>query len=187
MVMEISNSVLGYLRVAMWATAAFLLSLPALAMQFFPAAGVDWNATDFVIMGVMLLVACSLVELGLRLARNNLSYVAGAIVAVGTGFVTVWANLAVGMILSERNPENFVFLGVIAIALAGGMRTRFSARGLSRSTLAAGMVQGLIGLVVAVAGLDNLYTATLIGAFALPWLLAAGLFHWAAQDARIQA
>ena len=185
--MEISNPVLGYLRLAMWGTAALLLSLPALAMQFFPAAGVDWSAADFVVMGVMLLVACSLVELGFRLARNNLAYVAGAIVAVGTGFVTIWANLAVGMILSERNPENLVFLGVIAIALVGGLITRFSARGLCRGTLAAGVVQGLIALVVAVAGLDDLYTAMLIGAFALPWLLAAGLFHWAAQDARVPA
>ena len=185
--MEISNSVLGYLRVAMWAAAAFLLSLPALAMQFFPDAGVDWDATDFVIIGVMLLVACSLVELGFRLARNNLAYVAGAIVAVGTGFVTIWANLAVGMILSERNAENFIFLGVIAIALVGGMVSRFSARGLARSTLAAGIVQGLIGLVVAAAGLDDLYTATLIGAFALPWLLASWLFRWAAQDAHALA
>jgi len=182
--MEISNSVLGYLRVAMWATAAFLLSLPALAMQFFPDAGVDWDARDFIIMGVMLLVACSLVELGLRLARNSLAYVAGAIVAVGTGFVTIWANLAVGMILSERNPENLVFLGVIAVALAGAVMTRFAARGMSRSMLTAGVLQGLIGLVVAVTGLDNPYTAMLIGAFALPWLLSAGLFHWAAQDAR---
>jgi len=51
----------------------------------------------------------------------------------------------------------------------------------------AGALQGRIGLVAAVTGSDNPYTAMLTGAFALPWLLSAGLFHRAAQDARAAA
>ena len=40
----------------------------------------------------------------------------------------------------------------------------------------------LIGITVFAAGLDDLYTASLIAAFALPWLLAAGLFQLSAQQ-----
>jgi hypothetical protein len=130
----------------------------------------------------LLLVACSMVERGFRLASNNQANDAGAIVAVGTGFVTIWANLAVGMILSERNLENLVFLGVIGIALVGAFFARFRAQGMAKAMLAAGIAQGVIALVVAVAPLDDLYTAGLIGAFALPWLLSAALFRQAAGD-----
>ena len=43
-------------RIAMWGTAAFLLLLPAVAMQF--TSEVDWGPGDFMVMGVMLLTAC---------------------------------------------------------------------------------------------------------------------------------
>jgi hypothetical protein len=151
-------------------------------MAFFPAWGVDWSASDFLIMGTLLLIACSLIEVGIRMARNNLSYFAGTVFAVGTGFVTVWVNMAVGMILSERNAENLVFLGVILVALVGAFLARFRAQGMAKAMLAAGALQGLIALVVAVSGLDDLYTSMLIGAFALPWLLSAALFRQAAGD-----
>ena len=180
--MEATSKIFSVMRVLMWASAAFLLSLPAIAMQFFPDSGVDWDGRDFLIMGTMLLIACSLVEVGIRMARNNFSYFAGTVFAVGTGFVTVWVNLAVGMILSERNLENLVFLVPILIALIGAFVVRFRAEGMAKATASAGIVQGLIASVVAVVPLDNLYTSMLIGAFALPWLLSAALFRQAAGD-----
>jgi hypothetical protein len=178
--METINKIFDYVRVAMWAGAAILLSLPWLAMRFFPEAGVNWTGSDFIVMGALLLIVCGTVEFGARMSENLL-YRVGVIVAVGTGFLTVWVNLAVGMILSEGNPENLVFLGVLAIALIGAFVVRFSARGMARVMLAAGIAQALIAAVVAVVKLDDLYTATLIGLFALPWLLSAGLFHLAAE------
>ena len=180
--MEATSKFFSVMRVLAWGGAAFLLSLPAIGMRFFPEWGVDWSLSDFVIMGTMLLIACSLVELGIRLAHNNLSYFAGTVFAVGAGFVTVWVNMAVGMILSEDNPENLVFLGVILIALVGAFVARFRAGGMAKAMLAAGIVQGLIALAVAAFRLDDLYTSTLIGAFALPWLLSAALFRQAAGD-----
>jgi len=176
-----AKGILGWWRVAMWGGAALLLSLPAIAMSFFPEAGVDWSGSDFVLMGVMLFVACATVEVGAHLA-DNVPYLGGVIFAVGTGFVTVWANLAVGMIQDEGNPANLVFLGVLALAVLGTLAVRFKARGMSNVMLATGAAQALVGLSVAVGGLDDLYTASLISAFALPWWLAAGLFRLSAGN-----
>ena len=170
----------GYWRVAMWGTAAALLSLPAIAMAFFPEAGVNWTGSDFVVMGVLLTLACVAVEIGARLA-DNLPYLAGVIFAVGTGFVTVWVNLAVGMIRSEDNTENLVFLGVLALALVGSLVVRFKARGMVKVMLATGALQAAIGIAVFATGLDELYIASLIAGFALPWLLSAGMFHLSAH------
>ena len=179
--MERVSGILGLWRVAMWGGAALLLSLPAIAMNFFPAAGVDWSGSDFVIMGVMLFIACVAVEVGAHMA-DNFPYLGGVIFAVGTGFVTVWANLAVGMIGNEDNAANLVFLGVLALAVIGTLVVRFQARGMSNVMLATGAVQALVGVYVAVAGLDDLKTACLIAAFALPWWLSAGLFRLSANS-----
>ena len=175
-----STGILGWWRVAMWGGAAVLLSLPAIAMSFFPNAGVDWTGSDFVVMGAMLLIACAAVEVGAHLA-DDFAYLGGVVFAVGTGFVTVWANLAVGMIQDEGNPANLVFAGVLALALLGTLAVRFKARGMSNVMFATGALQALVGLYVVLAGLDDLYTASLISAFALPWWLAAGLFRLSAN------
>ena len=113
---------------------------------------------------------------------TDLLHRAGVIVAVGTAFLTVWVNLAVGMIQGEGNPMNLAFLGVLAIALFGAFAVRFAAQGMARVMIAAGIAQALIGVMVALAGLEQLYVAALIGLFALPWWLAAGLFQAAAKS-----
>jgi hypothetical protein len=181
--MEQPNKIFVALRFLMWGTAALLLALPAIAMRAWPDAGVDWTGSDFVVMGMMLLVACGLVEVGIRLARNNFAYFAGTVFAVGAGFITVWVNLAVGMILSENNMENLVFLGVLAIALVGAVAARFEAPGMARAMLAAAAAQAAIGIVVGIAGIDQPYVAMLIAAFAVPWLLAAACFRAASRGA----
>lgn len=175
-----STGILGMWRVAMWGGAALLLCLPAIAMSFFPAAGVNWSGPDFVLMGVMLFIACVAVEVGAHVA-DDFPYLGGVVFAVGTGFVTVWANLAVGMIGDEGNPANLVFLGVLALAVLGTLASRFQARGMAKLMLAVGALQALVGVSVAAAGLDDPKTGTLIAAFALPWWLSAYLFHLSAN------
>jgi hypothetical protein len=152
-------------------------------MRWWPEAGFDWTGADFVVMGIMLFIACGLVEVGMRLARNNFAYFAGTVFAVGTGFVTVWVNLAVGMILSEHNMENHVFLGVLAVALVGAFAARFVAPGMAKAMIAAAAAQALIGIVVGVAGMEEPYAALLIAGFAVPWLLAAACFQAASRGA----
>lgn len=163
-------------RVAMWGTAALLLAAPAIAMQF--TTEVDWDAFDFLVMGALLAIACAAVELAAR-ASGNGSYRLAAIVAVGIAFLTVWANLAVGMIGSEDNPYNLLFGGVLGVALLGAMLARFRPGGLALAMVVAGMAQ------FAVAGFG--YSGDPRGGtfsllFAAPWFLSAALFHNAAGN-----
>ena len=73
---------------------------------------------------------------------------------------------------------------LIAIAIIGrGFEVAFGpVGGMVLTMLASAIAQTLIALYVAVVGLDELYIALLIGLFALPWLLSAGLFQAAARQ-----
>ena len=162
-------------RIVMWGTAAFLLVLPAIAMQVTPE--VDWTASDFVVMGAMLGTACIACELVAREFGSG-SYRIAAIIAVGTAFVTVWANLAVGMIGDEDNALNLLFGAVLAIALVGAIAADFKPAGMSRAMAITGIAQGLAGAV----GLgDDPRGAAFSMALALPWFASAWLFRRAAR------
>lgn len=164
-------------RVLMWGGAALLLLTPALAMQFF--AEVQWDGADFAVMGVMLLAACSACELAARASADG-SYRLAALIGIGTMFLTVWTNLAVGMIGSEDNGFNLLFGGVLALVLVGAMLVRFKARGLALVMVAAAIAQAAIG--GAGYGADP-RGAIFSMAFALPWLSSAALFWNAGRTA----
>jgi hypothetical protein len=163
-------------RLLMWGTAAGLLLLPAIAMQY--TAEVNWGPEDFIVMGVLLAGACGIVELGAYLSRSPW-YRLGFAVAVFAGFVTVWVNLAVGMIHSEDNFENLVFVGVLAIAAIGALIARFRAAGLVWAMVAAAVAQAACAVFAAV--IDSLYVGFLVLCFSGLWLVAAGLFWKAAR------
>lgn len=170
------------LQKAMWGGAAAFLLFPAVAMHF--TTEVHWTASDFVLMGLLLGVACGAVEAGMRLS-DHLAYRAGVVAAVGGGFLLVWVNLAVGLIGDEDHPANRMYLGVLATGLVGALLARFRARGMMRSMLAMAAAQVLVPMVAVLArGTDpaspapELVGATLV--FLVPWLLAAALFRLAA-------
>ncbi|MBJ6980873.1 hypothetical protein [Luteimonas sp. MC1572] len=169
------------LRPWMWGGAACLLLLPALAMQL-GAPGVVWTAEDFVAMGLMLAVACGLYELGAWL-DGGFAYRAGFGLAVLTAFLTVWVNVAVGMLGDEGNRANIMFAGVLAIAALGAILGRGRAPGMSWAMFAAACAQ----LMAAGAGLAMGFAAlevSLTACFALPWLAAGLLFLWAKPAAQ---
>lgn len=73
---------------------AALLLIPLVAMQF--TYEVDWDVSDFVIMGILLLVTglgCELVMRSVPRVRNRL-LICAAILFV---FLLIWAELAVGV------------------------------------------------------------------------------------------
>jgi cytochrome bd-type quinol oxidase subunit 2 len=75
-------------------TIAGLLSLPLIAMQF--TSEVDWNAFDFIIMGILLLAAglgCELVLRKVKKASHRLA-ICFSILFI---FLLIWAELAVGI------------------------------------------------------------------------------------------
>ena len=162
-----------------WGGAAALLALPLMVMRF--TREVVWTGSDFVVMGALLAIACGAYELAAR-ASGSFAYRAGAAVAIVAALLTVWVNLAVGMIGGEDNPFNLVFLGVIALALGGAAVARFRAAGMVRAMAAAAAAQFLAGA----AGLSaDLRGGILSAGFALLWLLSAWLFRKAERSERV--
>lgn len=168
------------LRPFVWAGAVCLLLLPAAAMRFFPDAGVHWSGMDFVVMGALLAGACGLYELGARLGRAR-AYRAGFGLAVLTGFLTVWVNLAVGMLGDEGDPANLSFLGVLAMAALGSATARFQPAGMAKAMFATAAAQLVVVGVALAMGRFAAPELALGACFALPWLLAGALFRRAAR------
>lgn len=170
------------LRWLMWAGAAGLLLLPAVAMRFTPE--VAWTASDFVFMGALLAAAGSAVEVGMRLPGDG-RYRAGVFVAVGGAFVMLWANAAVGLIGSEAHAANLLYLGVIAVAVVVAVAARMRPRGLAMATGTALALHGAIGAAAVALGWSGrplqVMGVTLV--FALPWAMATLLFRASARRA----
>lgn len=164
-------------RLAIWGGAAVLLAIPAVAMRF--TSEVDWGPEDFIVMGVLLAIACAGYEVATRLS-SNWAYRAGAAIAILTCFLTVWVNLAVGMVGDEDNPANLLFGVVILVAILGSILSGFRARGIARSMQAAALAQGVMAVYALVAG--DTVAALPIAFFMVPWLLGAHLFLRAARD-----
>lgn len=160
------------MRLLVWGTAACLLLLPLVAMQF--TAEVDWDGRDFLLIGGMLLIACVCYELGVWIS-DNLAYRAGFGMAVITAFLLVWVNLAVGMIGDEGDAVNLWFGGVLIIGLVGAGLARFQPRGMARTLVLMTLAQAAIALTALIAGWDE-RGAILSGCFALLWLAAAAMF-----------
>ncbi|MCL6712406.1 hypothetical protein M8R20_36055 [Pseudomonas sp. R2.Fl] len=163
-------------RLLMWGGAACLLSLPLIAMQFTDE--VNWTPSDFVVFGGMLAVACGACDVAMR-KGGNWRYRAGALLAVGTAFLLVWANLAVGFVGSEANPYNLWYAGVLAIGVAGALIARFRPRGMAAALTATAIAQAAVGLVAQFSGMDHPWPATVV--FTGLWLVSAGLFHASAR------
>lgn len=164
-------------RSVVWGGAACLLVLPLVAMQF--TREVNWTGLDFLVFGSMLSLACGSYELGARMSSDT-SYRAAMAVAVGTGFMLTWINLAVGAIGDERNPANLMFAGVLLVGIVGALLGRFRARGMARALVATAAAQALVGVVVLL-GVMGYEALALCAVFTVLWLVSAGLFSLAVR------
>ena len=112
-------------RLAAWGTAAGLILLPLLAMQF--TSEVKWGPEDFGFAIAMVVGIGVIYELAARVSSNRAYRVAVGI-ALAAAFLLIWANAAVGIIGSEDNAVNLWFDAVPAIGLFGAAIARFRAR-----------------------------------------------------------
>jgi len=163
------------LRIAGWGFAGLLLLLPAVAMQF--TSEVDWTISDFIAMGALLGSVGLGAEFLIRRSEST-AFRIGALVAMATAFLTLWVNLAVGMI-GDDNPYNLLFGVVLLIALTGSILSGFKAAGMARVMLLTAIAQAAVGAFgITMDPLGGILST----AFALPWLLAAALFFKAARE-----
>lgn len=163
-------------RIAVWGGAALLLLLPLVAMQF--TTEVAWTGFDFLLFGVMLAVLGGGIELAVRMSRHY-AYRAAAGIALVTGFLLVWMNLAVGIIGNEENPANLMFAAVLAVGLVGALIVRFRAEGLARTMVAMAAAMMLVAVAAQIGGA---FIWPLAVVFSGLWLASAWLFRKAARD-----
>lgn len=173
------------LRTVAWSGAVALLALPFVAMQF--TREVNWDETDFIVFGAMLLVAGGAFDLLTRMA-GGWPYRIGAGIAVFAAFFLVWVNLAVGIIGSEDNPANTLYALVVAVAVGGAFVSHARPRGMAWTFAGAAAVQVAIGVLALAAGWgegSRIYPRDIVGATLVVttlWLAAAGAFAVAARN-----
>lgn len=133
---------INIIRIAV--ASAIILLIPLVAMQFTDA--VNWTAADFLVMGVLLFGSGLTYELIAR-RGSTVAYRVALGVAVAAGLLLIWLNLAVGLIGSEDNPANLLYLGVLAVGLIGAAGARLQPRGMARAMYATALAQFLVPLI----------------------------------------
>jgi hypothetical protein len=153
--------------------AACLLLVPLVAMQLTDQ--VNWSVADFVVAGALLAGTGVLYELAAR-KPGNLAYRAAIGLALAAALLLVWVNLAVGIIGSEQNPANLMYLAVLAVGAVGAAAARLRPAGMARALIAMAVAQALVAGIALVFGLGAPETGTmeLVGANGLFVALFAG-------------
>ncbi len=167
----------AWLRWVGWGGAVALVLAPLVAMRVAPDSGVNWSVGDFFFAILMIGGTGLLLELVVR-KSPDWPYRGGAALALATGFLLIWANLAVGYIGSEDNPYNGVFFLVVAVAVVGAFLGRFRSRGMARAMGAAAAAHAIAG---GIGYPQDSRTGLITILFVGMWLVAAALFHVSAR------
>lgn len=120
---------------------AAILSVPLVAMQL--SNEVDWSLFDFVLGGALIFGTGLAFELIAGKAGNT-AYRAATGLALATGFLIIWINLAVGFIGSEDNPVNLLYLAVLCVGMISAFTSRLRPRGMARAMYATALTQALV-------------------------------------------
>jgi hypothetical protein len=123
---------------------ALILSVPLVAQQFTDE--VNWSVADFLVMGVLIFSAGLSYVLITRYV-TNIVHKAAIVMALGSTFLMIWANLAVGLISSGPNPGNLMYLGVIAVGFIGTFFSRFTPAGMERTLYAMALAVVLLAII----------------------------------------
>lgn len=164
--------------------AAFLLLLPLSAKLILD--GMAWSFFDFVAAWILLFGAGFTYRMVAR-KMGNISYRAAVGVAVSTALFLVWSNLAVGLLGSEDNPANWMYVGVLAIGFLGSIITQLQPKGMSYVLFAMASAHFFVAIIALMAGLHlspESSVAEILGVngfFAVLWIASALLFRNAAQ------
>lgn len=135
------------IRRQMWYVAfatASILMVPLVAMLF--TNEVNWSFFDFIVMGI-LLFGTGLTYVLLSRISDSITYRIAVGVAVGTGLLLIWVNLAVGIIGSAGEPANLLYVGVLAVGIVGAGVARFQPRGMAHTLFATALAQMLVPVI----------------------------------------
>ncbi len=163
---------------------AFILMLPLLAMQVTDE--VVWDLADFVIVGALIFGTGLTYVLAARKA-GNIAYRAAVGVALAAALLLIWLNLAVGVIGTENDLANSMYVGVLGVGIIGAIIARFRPPGMARALLATALAQALVAVIALMFGLGSRWSPpveilALNGFFVSVFVGSALLFRHAGRE-----
>lgn len=129
-----------------------ILLIPLIAMQY--TSEVDWSLADFILMGALIFGTGAAIVI-FTAYSDNYVYKLAMIAAVGSTFLFIWVNLAVGLIGGGAHAGNLMYAVVILVGLIGTYLSRFSAKGMERTMFAMAFTFVLLALIALVANMQD--------------------------------
>jgi hypothetical protein len=163
-------------RLVIWSGTAALMALPVLAIR--AAERTPSDPGDYIFLALLLTGVGLAYELAARVPDRS-TYLAACGAAAAAALLSVWINLAVGIIGSEDNPANLIYASVIVVALGGVFLARLEPRAMARAMTAAATAQ-LLAFVIALSA-GHGFTGPITVFFTALWLIAAWLFRSSAH------
>jgi len=166
-------------RIAAWSAAALLLLVPLVG-------GAPWTAGDYVLATVLILSVGIPFELVVRKAGGTV-YRAGFGLALAAAFLLMWVNGAVGILGSEDNDANMLYVGVLAVGFVGALLAYFRPRGMALAMTATALAQAAVAMGALAAGWGGpgsgpFEVVAVNGLFISLWAGSAALFREAARQ-----
>ncbi len=149
-----------------------------------------WDLWDFAIAGFLLIITATAIRHLFRRSTNN-AYRIGATILILGLVLLAWVNGAVGIIGSENNPANLMYVNVPIAGLLCALITKFTPKGLSFACMLMAITQLLVALIAVTADLGaegpswprDIMLMTIF--FCVIWSIAAGQFLRADKQAHL--
>lgn len=173
-----TNKTVFHSLIILFAT-IFILLIPLIAMQF--TNEVNWNLFDFVVAFILLMgTGLTFVIVTRRTANFVYKFAVGS--ALGTAFLMVWTNLAVGIIGNENNPANLMYFGVLGVGIIGSVIVRLRAYRMTIVLFVTALANAVAAIIAIIAKWGSPYNGSLeilmINAFFIVlWTISALLFR----------
>jgi len=157
-----------------------LLLIPLIAMFF--SDQWNWGPFDFFLAWILLFSAGTTYKLTTR-KSGNLAYKVAMGIAAATALFLVWSNLAVGIIGSEDNPANLMYLGVLAVLLIATFIASFKPERMALALTATASAQVLVTAIALLGEMgapENtpVQLISINGFFVVFWMASALLFRY---------
>jgi hypothetical protein len=173
-------------RVIGWGTPIALLIAPLVAMQF--TSEVAWTMGDFIFAAMMFGLVGALLELAVG-RSSSWAYRGAAGMALASAFLHIWITGAVGIIGSENNPGNLLYLGVVAIAAFGSILALGHPSPMTAAMAVTAVAEVLAPVIAYIYVADprsdvlrpEVFASGIV--FTAMWLVSATLFGKAAREA----
>ena len=158
---------------------ALILLIPLLAA---PA----WSLADFVFAGA-LIFGTGLAYVLVARKAGKIAYRAAVGVALAAAFILVWINIAVGIIGSEDNLANSMYIGVLAVGIIGSIVARFRPHGMARALFAMALAQAMVAVIALIFVLGSPWSPpaeilAVNGFFVALFVGSALLFRYAGRE-----